>query len=53
MDHASSPQPPLPTLFSLTIPKQQYQKKKKSIETSYKNFLNTSACFHSCILLLS
>ena len=40
IDCASSPRPPLPPLFSLTIPKQQYQKSNKN--KSQKVF--TSAC---------
>ena len=38
IDHASSAWPPLPPLFSLTIPKQT--NKKKTAGTSHKKFLN-------------
>ena len=47
IDLASSPRPPLPPFFSLTIPKQQYKKKeKKQQEQVTKSFYwrKTSAC---------
>ena len=44
VDHASSPRPPVPLFFSLTIPKRQ--PKKKATETSHEKFslMKTSAC---------
>ena len=38
MDLASSPRPPLPPFFSLTITKWQYKKEKKAVETTHKQF---------------
>ena len=53
IDHASFTWPPLPPLFSLTIPKQQYNKTtttttttKNSRNKSQKHFLNENKCMY-------